>query len=286
MMDRHFAAVQKTVLATPALNDVRLVTVTLDPEFDTPAVLKPYSLRRSANPAVWTFATGEPTEIARFASQFGLYVERTGSTAADIIHNLVTVVVDPPLSSRSAKMAMDPPLSMAGVGGFPRSDEVSGVGHAETAARPAAIARAERTGRVLEQRQVGQLVEAQRTPEQVDAEQQLRASADVDLRRIDVHRLRVDVDEHRLQPRERDDVRGRRERVGGHEHLVAGLQLGGEHRQVQRRRAGGDGERVLDLAGPRDLGLELLDLGAHREHAAREDLGHLGELGLTDVRPP
>ena len=37
-MDRHFAAVQKTIASTPALADVRLVTVTLDPAFDTPAV--------------------------------------------------------------------------------------------------------------------------------------------------------------------------------------------------------------------------------------------------------
>lgn len=95
LMDRQFAAAQKTILATPALADVRLLTMTLDPEFDTPAVLKPYSQRRGANPAVWTFATGEPADVSRFASQFGLYVERTGSTAADIVHNLVTAVVDP-----------------------------------------------------------------------------------------------------------------------------------------------------------------------------------------------
>jgi protein SCO1/2 len=95
MMDRHFAAAQKTILATPALADVRLVTMTMDPEFDTPAVLQPYAQRRNANPAIWTFATGEPKDVASFASQFGLYIERNPESPADITHNLVTVVIDP-----------------------------------------------------------------------------------------------------------------------------------------------------------------------------------------------
>ncbi len=94
MMDRHFAAVQKAVKATPSLADVRLVTMTMDPAHDTPAVLKPYAQKRGADPAVWSFVTGEPDEAARFASQFGLYVERNPDSAIDITHNLVTAVVD------------------------------------------------------------------------------------------------------------------------------------------------------------------------------------------------
>jgi protein SCO1/2 len=95
MMDRNFAAVQKTIVATPALADVRLITLTFDPEFDTPAILHAHARRRGADPAIWTFATGEPTEVERFASQFGVYVERNPQRPADIIHNLITAVVDP-----------------------------------------------------------------------------------------------------------------------------------------------------------------------------------------------
>jgi protein SCO1/2 len=73
---------------------VRLLTITLDPEYDTPAVLAPYARMRGADPAIWSFATGEPDEVARFSSQFGLYVERNGDRPVDIIHNLVTAVVD------------------------------------------------------------------------------------------------------------------------------------------------------------------------------------------------
>jgi protein SCO1/2 len=94
LMDRHFEAVQKTIASEPGLSDVRLLTVTLDPEFDTPKILKPYATRRGANPAIWSFMTGEPKNVGAFAEQFGLYVERPDATSADIIHNLRTAVVD------------------------------------------------------------------------------------------------------------------------------------------------------------------------------------------------
>lgn len=94
MMDRHFASVQKQIKSTPALADARLVTMTLDPEYDTPAVLKPYAQTRNADPAIWSFVTGEPDEAARFGSQFGLYVEHNPQNAIDITHNLVTAVID------------------------------------------------------------------------------------------------------------------------------------------------------------------------------------------------
>ena len=95
LMDRHFAAVQKTLGGRQSLADVRLLTVTFDPEFDTPAVLAAHARRRGANPAVWHFATGDPEEVSRFATQFGVYVERNPQSAADITHNLITAVVDP-----------------------------------------------------------------------------------------------------------------------------------------------------------------------------------------------
>ena len=103
--------------------------------------------------------------------------------------------------------------------------------------------------------------------------------------RIEVHRLGVDVDEHRHQPGQRDDVGRRRERVGGDEHLVAGVEAEREHRHVQRCRPRRDRDGVLDLARARQLALELGHRRAHREHPARQDLGDLGELRLADVGP-
>jgi protein SCO1/2 len=95
LMDRHFAAVQKTLASTPALSDVRLVTITLDPAFDTPAVLKPYAARRGADPKIWSFLTGTPEDVNTFGSQLGIYVEHNPQSPIDITHNLRTVVLDP-----------------------------------------------------------------------------------------------------------------------------------------------------------------------------------------------
>ena len=94
LMDRQFAAVQKAIAGDNDLRDVRLVTATLDPEFDTPAVLSRHAERLGADPAVWTFLTGEPAAVTKFALQFGIYTERDLGTGANLIHNLRTAIVD------------------------------------------------------------------------------------------------------------------------------------------------------------------------------------------------
>jgi protein SCO1/2 len=94
LMDRNFAAVQKTLASTPALADVRLVTMTIDPAYDTPAVLKAYATRRGADPKIWSFLTGDPAEVNTFGSQLGIYVEHNPQSAIDITHNLRTAVID------------------------------------------------------------------------------------------------------------------------------------------------------------------------------------------------
>lgn len=95
LMDRNFVAVQKTIKSTPALSDVRLVTVTFDPEFDTPSVLKTHARRRGADPAIWSFLTGEPDAVSDFADQFGIYTEDSPQSPTEITHNLRTAVIDP-----------------------------------------------------------------------------------------------------------------------------------------------------------------------------------------------
>ena len=93
LMNQHFRAVQTTVAATPALADVRLLTMTLDPAYDTPKVLKPFATGAGADPARWTFLTAEPAEAARFMEQFGILVERDPSNEVQITHNLRTAVI-------------------------------------------------------------------------------------------------------------------------------------------------------------------------------------------------
>ena len=93
LMDRHFAAIQKTLAGKPDLRDVRLVSATMDPEFDTPAVLRGHAERLKADPDVWTFLTGKPEEASKFALQFGIFTERDLGTGANLTHNLRTAIV-------------------------------------------------------------------------------------------------------------------------------------------------------------------------------------------------
>jgi protein SCO1/2 len=95
LMDRHFAAVQTAVLADPNLRDrVHLVSVSFDPDFDRPSVLKAYATRAGAVPATWSFVTGDRDDIDRLASRFGVSVLRKGESAQEIVHNLRTAVID------------------------------------------------------------------------------------------------------------------------------------------------------------------------------------------------
>ena len=56
---------------------VRLVTLSFDPERDTPAVLDSVARSRGADPEVWTFATGEPTALKTLiGTGFELYYGR------------------------------------------------------------------------------------------------------------------------------------------------------------------------------------------------------------------
>src|SRR6185503_3128177 len=93
LMNQHFRTVQGAIARTPALADVRLLSVTLDPAYDTPAVLKPFAAGAGADPTRWTFLTAEPKEAAAFMEQFGILVERDPSNEVQITHNLRTAVI-------------------------------------------------------------------------------------------------------------------------------------------------------------------------------------------------
>ena len=68
--------------------------MTIDPEFDTPQVLAAHAAKLEAQPRIWRFVTGPVDEIAAFGHQFGLDVRKSGTGAADIEHNLRTIILD------------------------------------------------------------------------------------------------------------------------------------------------------------------------------------------------
>ena len=68
------------------------VSITLDPQRDTPAVLQAYARRQGADLGHWAFLTGEPTHIRELARGYGVIVGRTGP--GGLIHNALTSVID------------------------------------------------------------------------------------------------------------------------------------------------------------------------------------------------
>jgi protein SCO1/2 len=95
LMDRHFAAVQRAALSDAALKDrLQLLSISFDLAHDTPAVLTDHAGRAGADPAMWTFVTGDAVEIDRFASAFGVSIVREEPDAREIVHNLRTGLID------------------------------------------------------------------------------------------------------------------------------------------------------------------------------------------------
>ena len=70
---------------------VPLLSITLDPQFDTPEVLAEYARRWQADPRSWRFLTGSEEQIRAVAAQFGLvYWPEEGL----ITHTAVTAIID------------------------------------------------------------------------------------------------------------------------------------------------------------------------------------------------
>jgi protein SCO1 len=92
-MTSHFLEAQRQLKSDPAAPERwRLLTISFDPEHDTPAVLKAYAAQQGSDPERWLFATGAREELDALTEQFGLSYGRLGDT---FDHNLRTVVVDP-----------------------------------------------------------------------------------------------------------------------------------------------------------------------------------------------
>ena len=93
LMDRRFGEIQKAAAADPALaGRVKLLSVSFDPDVDTPALLAAHAAQVGAGPG-WRFATAPAAVVDRFAAEFGVNVIREAD--ATITHNLRTAVVGP-----------------------------------------------------------------------------------------------------------------------------------------------------------------------------------------------
>lgn len=76
-----------------ARQKTHLLSVTLDPEYDKPEVLRAYGATYAGGKFDnWDFATGDPEEVRRLAQTFGLMYK---TESGQIIHSLRTAIVTP-----------------------------------------------------------------------------------------------------------------------------------------------------------------------------------------------
>jgi len=71
---------------------VFFVSITVDPERDTPEVLKRYAEGHKASPAGWAFLTGTKAEVRDVAKGYGIYYKKT--PRGDVDHTFLTSLVD------------------------------------------------------------------------------------------------------------------------------------------------------------------------------------------------
>jgi protein SCO1 len=71
---------------------VAFVAITVDPERDTPEVLRSYAHAHGARGAGWAFLTGTPAEIKNVVQRYGVFARKTDR--GDVDHTFLTSLVD------------------------------------------------------------------------------------------------------------------------------------------------------------------------------------------------
>jgi len=89
-LSANFASVAKRLIAGTSNHDLELLSITIDPQYDTPAVLTEYAHRYGADGQSWRFLTGSLDQIREVAGIFGMvYWAEEGS----ITHTAATAVI-------------------------------------------------------------------------------------------------------------------------------------------------------------------------------------------------
>jgi protein SCO1 len=72
--------------------NIVFASITVDPERDTPEMLKLYAQTYGADIAGWSFLTGPPPVIADLTRRYGVFAAKSAS--GDIEHSFLTSIVD------------------------------------------------------------------------------------------------------------------------------------------------------------------------------------------------
>jgi protein SCO1/2 len=92
LMSKQFATLQPQLRERYG-DDVQLLSISFDPAYDTPNVLRDYAARYTDRLDTWTFATGDSTQVQRATELFGVFTKTTDGD--EITHNLTTALIGP-----------------------------------------------------------------------------------------------------------------------------------------------------------------------------------------------
>lgn len=73
-------------------SQINFVSITVDPERDTPEVLKQYAQNFNADVKGWVFLTGDPAIVHEIGRKYGVIAMKTAN--GDVDHTLLTSLVD------------------------------------------------------------------------------------------------------------------------------------------------------------------------------------------------
>jgi protein SCO1 len=92
LMDKKFSELAQRIGSFPArARRVRLISLSFDPDHDTPDLLRKHARLRGATPPLWSYAVATHTELAKIAAALGLFYQPGDS---EIAHNLCTAIID------------------------------------------------------------------------------------------------------------------------------------------------------------------------------------------------
>jgi protein SCO1/2 len=72
--------------------NVAFVSITVDPDRDTPDVLKLYAQMHSADVPGWSFLTGEPATVQEVIRRYGVFASKAAN--GDVEHSFLTSIID------------------------------------------------------------------------------------------------------------------------------------------------------------------------------------------------
>jgi protein SCO1/2 len=112
IMHGHLIRLQSEMAGTP----LRIVSISVDPAHDTPAALRAFARKIAADPARWTFLTGDGATIQRILASLrfttGMDPSLTidlpgGGTMANIVHPSKVLLIGPDTTVRAMETGLD-----------------------------------------------------------------------------------------------------------------------------------------------------------------------------------